>query len=87
MCNPKTYIMAYKVKDKKEQELIQKVVRVVIKHEMQDGITIEELEKYANEGLGIARERYDPKRGFKFIPYAVWFIRQNIRNRISKLKA
>lgn len=48
MCNPKTYIMAYKEKDQKELELIQKEVSAVAKHEMQDGIIHEELEKFGN---------------------------------------
>lgn len=87
MCNPKTYIMAYKEIDQKELELIQRVVSVVAKREMQNGFTLEELEKYGNEGVEIARKRYNPNKGFKFIPYAVWIIRQNIRNSISEHKA
>ena len=68
MCNPKTYIMAYKEKDQKELELIQKVVSAVAKHEMQDGIIHEELEKFGNEGLEIARKRYDPSMDLSSFP-------------------
>ena len=41
-------------------------------------IPIEDLIQYANIGLVKAADLWDPTRGFKFISYAVWWIRQTI---------
>lgn len=42
-----------------------------------------DLVQYGNEGLIKAAGRFDPTRGFKFISYAVWWIRQRIIQAIS----
>ena len=39
------------------------------------GKSMEELIGAGNKGLELAARRFDPQRGFKFIAYAVWFIR------------
>ena len=39
---------------------------------------MEELIGAGNKGLELAARRFDPQRGFKFIAYAVWFIRASI---------
>lgn len=39
------------------------------------GKSMEELIGAGNKGLELAARRFDPHRGFKFIAYAVWFIR------------
>lgn len=47
------------------------------------GLSIEELISAGNEGLVLAAENYDESRGFKFMSYAVWWIRQSIMQKIQ----
>lgn len=42
------------------------------------GLTLEELIDAGSKGLEIAVRKFDPRRGFKFIAYAVWFIKTSI---------
>ena len=53
------------------------VISVAVQYQKQ-GLTLEELIKAGNEGLRKAAIKYDASRGFKFIAYAVWWIRQSI---------
>ena len=39
---------------------------------------MEELIEAGNKGLELAAKKFDPQRGFKFIAFAVWFIRASI---------
>lgn len=47
----------------------------VAKQYQNRGKSMEELIEAGNKGLELAARRFDPQRGFKFIAYAVWFIR------------
>ena len=46
-------------------------------------LPMEELVNAGNEGLVLAAENYDESRGYKFMSYAVWWIRQSIVQRIQ----
>ncbi|HKW15129.1 MAG TPA: RNA polymerase sigma factor RpoD/SigA [Candidatus Krumholzibacteria bacterium] len=49
-----------------------------------NGVPLEDLINDGNVGLVKAAERFDPERGFKFISYAVWWIRQSILVSVSE---
>lgn len=51
------------------------------------GVSIEDLVGAANLGLMTAVDRFDAAKGFKFITYAVWWIRQAIRKAIAEQDA
>lgn len=46
-------------------------------------LTLEELIEEGNKGLILAAQKYDPSKGFKFISYAIWHIRQSIEEAIT----
>lgn len=50
----------------------------VAKQYQDRGKSMEELIEAGNKGLELAARKFDPRRGFKFIAYAVWFIRASI---------
>jgi len=56
----------------------------VAKQYQNQGLTLPDLINEGNLGLIKAAERYDETRGFKFISYAVWWIRQSILQAIAE---
>ena len=46
-------------------------------------LSMEELISAGNEGLVLAAEKYDVSSSFKFMSYAVWWIRQSIMQKIQ----
>ena len=46
-------------------------------------LSMKELISTGNEGLVLAAEKYDESSGFKFMNYAVWWIRQSIMQKIQ----
>ena len=53
-------------------------VTAVAKKYANNSLSMDELIKVGNKGLVLAAENFNESRGFKFIPYAIWWVRQNI---------
>jgi RNA polymerase primary sigma factor len=68
--------------DKEAEEMLGKVnvrlVSGVAKKYQNKGVSEEDLLKAGKEGLIKAAHKYDASCGFKFMSYAVWWIRQSI---------
>jgi len=70
-----------------QQELIVSNLRFVVsvaKKFQGQGRPLEDLISEGNLGLIKAAERFDETRGFKFISYAVWWVRQSILQSLSE---
>ena len=82
--------LAQRIKEGDEEalnKLISGNLRFVIsvaKQYQHTGIPLEDLINEGNIGLITAAKRFDATRGFKFISYAVWWIRQSILKAISE---
>ena len=60
-----------------------RIVIAVAKRFKGSSLSMEELISAGNEGLLLAAEKYDGSSGFKFMSYAVWWIRQSIMQKIQ----
>ena len=69
------------------QRLINANLRFVVsvaKQFQHQGVSLSDLINEGNIGLVRAAEKFDPSRGFKFISFAIWHIRQTILYAISE---
>lgn len=88
---PKEEIKLAQCIQKGGQEALQKLVRAnlrfvvsVAKDYQNQGLALEDLINEGNLGLIKAAKRFDETRGFKFISYAVWWIRQSILQSLAE---
>lgn len=75
--------MAYIEKNETDKKTLVILVRALARKFVETKIPFEELEAWGKDGLEEAKRRYETSCGFKFVPYAGWFIKQNIKNGIA----
>lgn len=84
------YDLAVKAKSgdmKAREKLINANLRFVVSVAKQfqgQGLPFEDLINEGNIGLLVALDKYEPEKGYHFISYAVWWIRQSIMKAINE---
>ena len=80
-------ILATNGDKKAKQKLIDSNLRFVVKIAKKyrnNGLSFSDLISEGNIGLMLAVDKFDPSKGFRFISYAVWWIKQTILKAISE---
>ena len=61
-------------------------VTSVAKEYLNNGLSLDELVEAGKAGIAKAASKYDHSRGFRFISYAVWWIRESMLYAIADKK-
>lgn len=90
MISPEEEIELARLIKSGDQKALEKLVSAnlrfvisVAKQYQNQGLTLQDLVNEGNLGLIKAAQRFDETRGFKFISYAVWWIRQSILHSLA----
>lgn len=90
LCTDEEVELAQRIK-KGDQKALERLTKAnlrfvvsVAKQYQNQGLALPDLINEGNVGLIKAAEKYDETRGFKFISYAVWWIRQSILQAIAE---
>mgnify|MGYP002632463624 CR=1 FL=1 len=87
--------LAITIADKKDHYEVEKAIKKLVtanlrfvisvaKQYQNQGVSLPDLINEGNAGLVKAAERFDHTKGFKFISYAVWWIRQSILQALAE---